>query len=103
MSEQRFFLNYKSFKCVSWNSNSNKVYLKNNNNNNNHNKDYLEIHDNDLTSFPSFLSTKQGHRPKRTKTGTKTVFVEVLKGPFGNVLTVGCFNFFFEISLEVFL
>jgi len=55
----------------------------------------MEIHDNNIISFPNFPSTKQGHQSKPTKTKT-FVFVKALKRGVWNVLTVGCFNFFLE-------
>jgi len=55
----------------------------------------VEIHDKDIIAFPNFLSTKQGHKSKQTKTKT-FVFVEALNRAVWNILTVGCFNFFLE-------
>ena len=58
----------------------------------------VEVHDKDNISFPGFLSTKQGHESKETK--TKTFFlVEALKRAFLDVSISSGLNF----SLEVFL
>ena len=60
----------------------------------------VEIHDKDIF-FPNFPSTKQGHESKRMKTKT-FVFMEALNRAVWSVLTMGCFNFFLNFSLEVF-
>ena len=52
----------------------------------------VEIQDKDIISFSNFLSAKQGHKSKRTK--TKTYFVEALES-----LLIS----FLDFSLEVFL
>ena len=58
---------------------------------------FMEIHDEDIISFPNFSSTKQGHKLKQTKIKTFVV-VEVLESAIWNVLTIVCFNFFLEFS-----
>ena len=55
----------------------------------------VEIYYKDIISFHNYPSTKQGHEWKRTKTKS-FVLVEALKRAVWNVLTEGCFNFFFE-------